>query len=185
MHEPWEHQLVDEDRVMFVDAVVVAILVHRDAADRGNQIDAVGTLEIPAQFDHEHPAVAVERDLRWILDRGIRQHRFHPVAWRELQAFRLFGGRQRQHRRFRRQIGFRVRRVVCVGSSAGTGSAIVALNRSTILRVRRWHEPSAQARRDRQHGGNDQQAAEQFSCHGGAPGRGHYSASVQGARVTG
>ena len=54
--------------VRLVLAVVVAILVHRDAADRIELAGRVGILHVAAQLEDEHPAVAVEGDLRGLLD---------------------------------------------------------------------------------------------------------------------
>ena len=74
--EAREHQLVDEHGVVLVDAVVVAILVHaRCGRSAGSRSIAVGRLHVAAQLDDEHPAVAVERDLRRVLDDRIGQHR--------------------------------------------------------------------------------------------------------------
>ena len=70
MHEAREHQLVDEHRVLLVDAVVVGILVQRDAPDRIELAGRVGILHVGADLDDEHPAVAVEGDLRRLLDVG-------------------------------------------------------------------------------------------------------------------
>ena len=84
--EARENQLVDEDRVRLVDAVVVAILVHRDAADRVELAGRVGVLHVAAHLEHEHPAVAVERDLRRFLDVRIGQHRLELEAGRQPEA---------------------------------------------------------------------------------------------------
>ena len=74
-HEAREDEVVDEHVVRLVDAVVVLVLVHGDAADRLERAGAVGVLHVAAQLEHEHPAVAVERDLRRLLDVRIGQHR--------------------------------------------------------------------------------------------------------------
>ena len=69
-HEAREDELVDEDAVLLVHAVVVTILVHRDAADRIELAGGVGVLHVAANLEHEHAAVAVERDLRRLFDVG-------------------------------------------------------------------------------------------------------------------
>ena len=61
--------------MLLVDAVVVCVLVARDAADRLELARGVGVLHVAAQLEHEHPAVAVERDRAGLLDIGIRSAR--------------------------------------------------------------------------------------------------------------
>ncbi len=69
--EAREDELVDKDGVAFVDAVVVGVLVPRDAADRVELAGGVGVLHVAAQLEHEHPAVAVERDGAGLFDVGV------------------------------------------------------------------------------------------------------------------
>ena len=52
-----------------VDAVVVAILMNGDAADRIELAGGVEILHVTAHLEHEHAPVAVEGDLRGVLDR--------------------------------------------------------------------------------------------------------------------
>jgi hypothetical protein len=129
-NEPWEHQLVDEDGVMFVGSIVVAILVHRDAADRGNQIDAIRRLNVAAELDDEHPSVAVERDLCRIFHDWFGHHRLHAVASRQPEPGGLFGRSQCAHRRLGGEVGVRIGRVGRIRGGAWTSSAGWRLNRS-------------------------------------------------------
>ena len=69
--EAREDELVDEDRVAFVDAVVVGVLVPRDAADGIELARGIGVLHVPAQLEHEHPAVAVEGNGAGLFDVGV------------------------------------------------------------------------------------------------------------------
>ena len=64
-------------------AVAVLVLVHRDAADRIELAGRVGVLHVAAQLEHEHAAVAVEGDLRRLLDVRIGQHRLELEAGRQ------------------------------------------------------------------------------------------------------
>ena len=105
--EAREDQLVDEDAVRLVLAVVVAVLVHRDAADRIELAGGVGVLHVAAQLEHEHPAVAVEGDLRGLLDVGIGEHRLQLEARAAARIF-LASSSRRQHRD--RRLGDRSRR---------------------------------------------------------------------------
>ena len=116
-HEPREDQLVDEDGVALVHAVVVAILVHGDPADRRDQIDPFGRLKVAAQLDDEHSAVAVEGDLSGILYDRIGEHGLEAIAGREPEAPGLLYGRDGKNGRFWRQVGVRIGGVTGVGGS--------------------------------------------------------------------
>jgi hypothetical protein len=114
--------------MLFKRAVAVTILVPGDSADWRNEIDPFRRLEIAAQLDDEHAAVAVERDLRGILDERFRQQRLDPIARLQPQSLRLFCRRQRLNRRLRRQVGGGVRGIVRVGRRAGSSPAARRLN---------------------------------------------------------
>ena len=130
-HEAREDQVVDEDVVRLVDAVVVLVLVHRDAADRVELAAAVGVLHVAAQLEHEHPAVAVEGDLRRLLDVGIGEHRLDLESGRQPELLLLLGRRQRNDRRLLREVGLVHRR-----AAAASGAACAALS-SWVTRRRR------------------------------------------------
>ena len=103
-HEAREDQLVDEHGVLLVDAVVVGVLVHRDAAGRLELAGRVGVLHVAANLDDEHPAVAVEGNLHRLFDVGLGQDRLDPVAGRQHEPLLLFGRRHRRDRVLRRQV---------------------------------------------------------------------------------
>ncbi len=93
--------------VGLVDAVVVAILVNRDAAVRVERAAAVGVLHVTAQLEHEHAAVAVEGNLRWLLDVGLGRAPSSILKPGGSQNFlALSAGRQRKHGRLRREVWF-------------------------------------------------------------------------------
>src|SRR6185503_16246194 len=96
------------------------------------EIDALRSLEVSAQLDDEHAAVAVERDLGGVLDEGIREHGRHPVAGRERQAFGLLLRRQRKDWRLRRQVRAGVRRIVCIRRCAWSAATAGSLNGSAL-----------------------------------------------------
>ena len=96
--EAREDELVDEDGVAFVDAVVVRVLVARDAADRIELARGVGVLHVAAQLEDEHAAVAVERDGAGLFDVGVGQHGRDAVAGLEEEVFLLFCGWERKDR---------------------------------------------------------------------------------------
>ena len=87
-----------------------------------------GVCAVAAQLEHEHAAVAVERDLRGIFDEGLGQHRLHPVAGREQQALGLLRWRQGAHRRLRREIRTRVRGILGVRRGAGSWPTVRRLD---------------------------------------------------------
>ena len=91
-HEAREHQLVEEHVVLLVDAVVVGILVHRDAAGWRELGGRVRILHVGADLEDEHAAVPVEGDLHRLFDVRLGQHGFDPVAGRQDEAFLLLGG---------------------------------------------------------------------------------------------
>ena len=97
-YEPREHELVDEHRVLLVDAVVVDVLVDGNAADRLELAARIGVLHVAADLEHEHAAVAVEGDLRRLLDLRIGQHRLQLVAGRQQEPFLFVGRGERTHR---------------------------------------------------------------------------------------
>ncbi len=99
-HEAGEHELVDEDVVRFVDAVAVLVLVHRDAADRIQLAGRVGVLHVAANLEDEHPAVAVEGDLRRLEDVGFGEDRFELESRRQPQPLRLVSRREHRDRPF-------------------------------------------------------------------------------------
>ena len=98
VHEAREHQLVDEDGVLLVDAVVVDVLVQRDASDRIALAGRVRVLHVAAVFEHEHAAVAVEGDGRRLLDHRVGEDGLQTVTRLQDELFGLFGRRQREHR---------------------------------------------------------------------------------------
>ena len=120
-HEAREHQLVDEDVMRLVDAVAVLVFVQRDARDGVERSAAIGILHVAADLEHEHAAVAVEGDLRRLLDVGIRQHRFELEARRQPEPLRLLRRRQRLDRRLLRKVRFPHRRAAAAGAAAAGG----------------------------------------------------------------
>ena len=84
--------MIDEHRVRLVDAVVVLVLVHRDAADGVELARGVGVLHVAAQLEHEHAAVAVESNLRRLLDIGICEDRLDLEPGRQPELLLLIGG---------------------------------------------------------------------------------------------
>ncbi len=124
--EAREDELVDEDGVAFVDAVVVRVLVARDAADRFELARGVGVLHVAAQLEHEHPAVAVERDGAGLFDVGIRQHGRDAVAGLQEEMFLLFCGWERKDRGLLCEVGAGVGRVSCAGATCASAPAATA-----------------------------------------------------------
>jgi hypothetical protein len=92
-HESGKYQVVHEDGVTLEGAVVVAILVPGDPAERRNQIDAAGCLDVSAQLEHEHSPVAVEGDLGGVFDERFREQGLDPVTRRKQQPPGLLGRR--------------------------------------------------------------------------------------------
>jgi hypothetical protein len=138
-HEPREDQVIDEDVMRLVDAVVVAIFVHGNPARGPERAAAVGVLHIAAELEHEHAAVAVESDLRRLLNLRIGEHRRHrePGWQQELPGF-LFG-RQWQHRRLLREIrldGRVATRAARVWRCAGAAGAPLSRRRLRQQRIR-------------------------------------------------
>ena len=92
----------------------------RDAADRVELAGRVGVLHVAAQLQHEHPAVAVEGDLRRLLDVRVGQHRLDLEAGRQPEALLLLFGRQGLHRRLLREVRLGHRRpAAAAGRGAG------------------------------------------------------------------
>ena len=137
--EAREDELVDEDGVAFVDAVVVRVFVARDAADRVELAGGVGVLHVPAQLEDEHPAVAVERDGAWLLDVGVGQDWRDAVAGLEDELFLLFRGGERKDRRLLGEIGFGIggvggaRPALAAAAATPLGAASLFLARLTGL----------------------------------------------------
>ena len=127
--------------MMLVGAVVVAILVNGNPADRRNEIDAFGSLKVAAQLDDEHAAVAIERNLGRILDHGLGHDRRQAIAWRQPEALDLFLWLHGQDRRLRREIGARVGRIARVRRRTWAPAASWRLNGTTgrVLRVGQQH----------------------------------------------
>ena len=123
-HESREHELIDKYRVMFVGPVVVTILVHGNAAEGRNQVDAFRRLVIAAQFDDEHAAVAIECDLRGIFDHGLGENGRQAIARRQPELLDFLLRSERQHRGLRREIGGGVGRIA--GFRRGAGAAAAA-----------------------------------------------------------
>ena len=92
--EAREHELVDEDGVLLVDAVVVGVFVPRDAADGIELAARVLVLHVAAQLEDEHAAVAVERDRARLLDVGVAQNRRDLVSGRKNELLGLISGRE-------------------------------------------------------------------------------------------
>ena len=137
--EAGEDELVDEDGVTFVDAVVVSIFVARDAADRVELAGGVGVLHVPAQLEDEHPAVAVERDGAWFFDVGFGQDWRDAVAGLEDELLLLFRSGERKDRRLLCEIGFGIggvggaRAPLSAAAATSLGAASLFLARLTGL----------------------------------------------------
>jgi hypothetical protein len=141
--------------VVFEGAVTVTILVRRDAARGDNRVHAVGRLFVAAQLDDEHAAVAVEGDLARRVDERIRQDGLDTIAGRQPELLDLFVGTERTNGRPRREVRFRVCRILGVGRGERAGAAARALNRArAALRVERSGIERADERcgREREHG---------------------------------
>jgi hypothetical protein len=110
--------VVDEDVVRLVDAVVVLVLVDRDPADRVELAGGVRRLHVAADLEDEHAPVAVERDLRGLLDVGIGEHGLHPEAGGQPEALGFLRGRQDGDGQLLGEIGFPHRRAAASGSRA-------------------------------------------------------------------
>ena len=95
-HESREHEVVHEHGVLVVHAVVVRVDVQRDPADRVELSGHVDVEHVAAILDDEHPAVAVERDGRRLLDDRIGEHELEAVAGRKEEQLQLLLGRLRQ-----------------------------------------------------------------------------------------
>ena len=113
-HEPRKHQLVDEHAMMFVDAVVVLVLMDRNAPDRRDDVDAVQRLLVAAHLGHEHAAVSVEGDLSGRVDLRVGKHGFEVIAGRQPEALCLFLGPDGKDGRLRRQVRVGVRGILRV-----------------------------------------------------------------------
>ena len=98
-HEPREHEVVDEDGVLVVDAVVVGVDMQRDPADRIELARHVDIEHVAAILDDEHAAVAVEGDGRRLLDEGIGHHQLETIAGWQDELLQLLFGRLRLDRR--------------------------------------------------------------------------------------
>jgi hypothetical protein len=105
--------------VRLVDAVVVLVFVQRDAADRVELAARVGVLHVAADLEDEHAAVAVERDLRGLLDVGIRENGLELESRRQPDLLHLVGGREHRHGAGLREIGLPHR-----GAAAGEAGAL-------------------------------------------------------------
>ena len=103
-HEAREHQPVEEHLVLLVEAVVVGILVHRDAAGRRELGGRVRILHVAADLEDEHAAVPVEGDLHRLFDVRVGQHGLDPVPGRQDETFLLFGGGHRDDGIFRSEV---------------------------------------------------------------------------------
>ena len=138
-HEAREDELVDEDGVTFVDAVVVRVFVARDAADRVELAGGIGILHVTAQLEDEHPAVAVERDGAWLFDVGFGQDGRDAVAGLEDELFLLLRSGERKDRRLLAEIGFGIggvggaRPALSAAAATPLGAAPLFLARLTGL----------------------------------------------------
>ena len=136
--EAREHELVDEDLVRLVLAVVVLVLVHRDAADRIQLAGRVRVLHVAAHLEDEQPAVAVEGNLRRLLNRRVRQHGLELESGRQPDLLGLLLGRQDLDRRLLTVVGGRVGGVVLLrtteaAAAAAAGGRLRALRRCRLL----------------------------------------------------
>ena len=119
--EAREDQVIDEDVVRFVDAVAVLVLMHRNAADRIELAGGVGVLHVAANLEHEHPAVAVECNLRGLLNVGIAQHRFELEPGLHPDLLGFVGGREHRHGALLREVRFPHRRAAAGKPSLPAG----------------------------------------------------------------
>src|SRR5688500_18127837 len=103
-HEPREGQLVYEHGVLLVDAIVVDVLMDRDAADWRELVGRVGVLHVTADLEDEHTAVAVKCDLHRLLDCRLGEDWLDAVARRKQKPLLLLCGRHSCDRLLRRQI---------------------------------------------------------------------------------
>ena len=110
--EPREHEVVDEHGVLVVDAVVVAVDVHRDPADRVELSGHVEIEHVAAILDDEHPAVAVERDRGGLLNDRIGQHELEAIPRLQDELLELFLRRARTERRLLGPIDVGIDRIV-------------------------------------------------------------------------
>jgi hypothetical protein len=124
--ETREDELVDEDGVALVDAVVVRVLVARDAADRVELARGVGVLHVAAQLEHEHAAVAIERDRAGLFDVRFGEDRRDAVAGLENELLLLFCGGERKDGGLLHEVG------VGVGLVGGSWTACAPAAASLI-----------------------------------------------------
>jgi hypothetical protein len=79
-HPAREDEVVHENAVFVVNAVVVGVLVKGDAADRVALTVRVRSLHVAADLENEHASVSVERDCGRLLDDRIGEHELEAVA---------------------------------------------------------------------------------------------------------
>ena len=139
--EARKHELVDEDLVRLVLAVVVPILVHRDAADRIELAARVRILHVAAQLEDEHPAVAVEGDLRGLLDVRIGEYRLELEAGRQPDLPGLFLRRQHRCRWLGTVVGGRVGGIVLLRTAQPAAAAAAGRLSRLAGRLGAWAAP--------------------------------------------
>ena len=94
-----QHEVVDEHRVLVVQAVTVCIFVAGDAADRLARCRALRVLHVGPHLEDVHPPVSVERHADGILDQRVGEHWLDLEAGRQQEILELPLRRLAQHRR--------------------------------------------------------------------------------------
>ena len=131
--EAGEDQLVDEDGVPVVDAVVVRVGPQGDASDGVELAGRFLVGHVTRVLEDEHPAVAVEHDGRRVLDARIGQHELEAVSRLKDERLELFRRCLRQDGRLLRPVDVGHR----LGAPSGRRTAAGALCRSARLRPAR------------------------------------------------
>ena len=90
--EARKDHVIDEHRMRLVDAVVVLVLVDRYAADGVELARRVGVLHVASQLEDEHAPVAIEGNLRRLLDIGIGEDGLDLETGRQPELLLLVGG---------------------------------------------------------------------------------------------
>ena len=165
-HEAREHHVVDEDACASRTCRRCRLSSCTEMRPIGSSVAAaVGVLHVAAQLEDEHPAVAVEGNLRRLLDVRLGEHRLELEAGRQPEPLGLLLGGQRQHRRLLREVrlghqlaaassgsGRRAHRRALLGRPVAGPGALVAPGLPPALRAAAAPGPVPAGR----HGGEEQ-----------------------------
>ena len=142
--ESGEGQLVDEDGVSLVDAVIVDVFVSRDAAGRRQRIRSIRVVHVGAQFGDVHASVAVERDRPGLGNVRLREDQLNAIPGLQLKVLLLFVWLQWFDRRFWRVVDAGIGWIVTswpAEAAAATSSGDRGAGRGPVLVAhRRGHQ---------------------------------------------